>query len=61
MLLPPFLCQNPWPIRHRWLMAHMLAMAAFQICHPVTKFIYMIANNGLLHAQSSLTSPLWIS
>jgi hypothetical protein len=28
MLFPAFLCQDPGPIRHRWLVAHVLTMAA---------------------------------
>jgi hypothetical protein len=36
-------------------MAYVLAMAALQICHPVTKFVQMISNNWLLHAQIPLT------
>jgi len=27
MLFPAFLSQDPGPIRHRWLVAHMLPMA----------------------------------
>ena len=56
MLLPPFLCQNPGPIRHRRLMTHMLTMAALEVGHPIAIFIQMITNNWLLHAQASLTS-----
>jgi hypothetical protein len=56
MLFPPFLCQDPGPICHRWLMAHMLTMATVQISHPIAIFIQMITNNGLLHVQTSLTS-----
>jgi hypothetical protein len=28
MLFPALFYQDPWPIRHRWLVPHMLAMAA---------------------------------
>jgi hypothetical protein len=28
MLSPAFFCQNPEPIRHRWLVTHVLTMAA---------------------------------
>ena len=28
MLPPAFLCQDPEPIRHRWLVTHVLTMAA---------------------------------
>jgi hypothetical protein len=28
MLSPAFLCQDPEPIRHRWLVPHVLTMAA---------------------------------
>jgi hypothetical protein len=28
MLSPSFLCYDPGPIRHRWLVTHVLAMAA---------------------------------
>jgi len=28
MLFPAILCQNPWPIRHRWLVPHVLTVAA---------------------------------
>jgi hypothetical protein len=52
MLVPALCCQNPGPIRHRWLMAHMLTMATLQISHPIAKFIHMIANNGLLHGAT---------
>lgn len=49
MLLPTFLFQNPGPIRHRWLMPHMLAMTAAQIGHPIAKLILMETNDRLLH------------
>ena len=56
MLSPAFLCQDPGPIRHRWLVAHVLTMTAFQIRHPITKFVQMITNNGLLHGASTPVS-----
>jgi hypothetical protein len=33
-------------------MPHMLSMAAGQIGHPITLFIQMIADNGLVHKHS---------
>ena len=39
MLSPAFLCQDPRPIRHRRLVAHMLTMATLEIGHPITEFI----------------------
>ena len=60
MLTPTLLCQDPWPICHRRLVTDMLAMAAVQIGYPIAIFIQMITNNGLLHVQASLTSPLSI-
>ena len=39
MLSPAFLCQDPKPIRHRGLVAHMLTMAALKIGHPITILI----------------------
>ena len=59
MLSPAFLCQDPKPIRHRGLVAHMLTMAALKIGHPITIFIEMISNNGLMHPRTSLRSLLW--
>lgn len=56
MLLPTFLCQDPRPIRHRWLVAHVLTMATFQISHPIAKFIQMITSNWLLHGASAPVS-----
>jgi hypothetical protein len=56
MPAPAFFCQDPGPIRHRWLMTYVLTMAALEVGHPIAKFIQMITNNGLLHAQASLTS-----
>jgi hypothetical protein len=50
MLAPAFLCQNPGTICHRWLVPHMLTMAALKIGHPVAIFVQMIADNRLLHA-----------
>ena len=50
MLSPAILCQDPGPIRHRGLVAHVLSMATLEIGHPITIFISMISNNGLMHA-----------
>ena len=50
MLSPAFLYQDPGPIRHRWLVAHMLPMAASQVGYPIAIFIQMKSNNGLMHA-----------
>lgn len=49
MLAAALAGDNPRPIHKRWLMPHMLAMAAGQIGHPVALFILMIADNGLVH------------
>ena len=54
MLFPAFLSEDPGPIRHRRLMAHMLAMATLKIGHPIVIFVQMIANDRLLHAETSL-------
>lgn len=48
MLVSTCLCQDPGSIRHRGLMTHMLAMTTMQIGHPITKFVQMIADNGLM-------------
>lgn len=39
----------PWPVRHGWMMAHMLAMTARQIGDPISLFVLMISDNRLLH------------
>lgn len=57
MLFPPFFCQNPGPIRHWWLVAHMLTMSALEIGHPIAKFVQVISNNGLLHSTNLPHSP----
>lgn len=49
MLAAALAGNDPRPIHKRWLMSHMLAMAAGQIGHPVSLFILMIADNGLVH------------
>ena len=54
MLVTPFCCQDPWSIRHWWLVAHMLTMAALEIGHPIAKFVQVISNNGLLHSTNLL-------
>ena len=59
MLIPAFLSENPGPIRHRRLVAHMLTMTALKIRHPITKFIQVISNNRLMHPQTSLLSSFW--
>jgi hypothetical protein len=56
MLSPAFLYQNPGTIRHRRLVTHVLTMATLQIGHPVTIFIQMKSDDGLIHARASLTS-----
>jgi len=56
MLSPAILCQDPGPIRHRWLVAHVLTMAALQISHPITIFILMKTNNRLLHGATTPAS-----
>jgi hypothetical protein len=52
MLVTPFCCQDPQSIRHWWLVAHMLTMAALEIGHPIAKFVQVISNNGLLHSTN---------
>ena len=59
MLPPAFLCQDPGPIRHRRLVTHMLTMATLKIGHPITIFVQVIPNNGLMHPRTSLRSLLW--
>lgn len=54
MLAPAFLSEDPGPIRHRWLVAHMLSMATLKIRHPIVIFVQMIAHDRLLHAQTTL-------
>ena len=49
------LCHDPWPVGHRWLVADMLAMTTLQIGHPVTIFVKMKSDNGLLHPGISLS------
>ena len=51
MLPPSFLCQDPWPIRHRRLVTHMLTMATLKISHPITIFVQMKSDNGMMHAH----------
>lgn len=58
MLVSSFLCQDPGPIRHRWLVAHMLTVAAMQIGHPVAELIHMIADYGLLHSTDLPHTPV---
>ena len=60
MLSPPILCQNPWPIRHRRLVTHMLTMAALEVGHPITILVHMISDNGLMHAHTSRVFSLSI-
>jgi hypothetical protein len=57
MLVTPFCGQDPQSIRHRWLVAHMLTMAALQIGHPIADFIHVISHNGLLHSTNLPHSP----
>jgi hypothetical protein len=56
MLSPPFRQQDPGPIRHRWLVAYMLAMATLEVGHPITVFVQMKSDNGLLHARTSVST-----
>ena len=49
MLSPACLYEDPGPIRHRWLVAHMLPMAASQVGYPIAIFILMKTNYWLLH------------
>ncbi len=49
MRLPAFLCQDPWPIRHRRLVTHMLTMAALEIGHPIALFGLVKTDNGPMH------------
>ena len=56
MLSPAFLCQDPEPIRHRRLVAHVLTMATLEIGHPITILVQMKSGNGLIHARTSLIS-----
>ncbi len=58
MLVTPFCCQDPRSIRHRWLMAHMLTMAALQIGHPIAILVKMIADYGLLHSTNLPHTPV---
>lgn len=41
---------DPGAIHERRLMAHMLPMAACQLGHPITMFVEMVSDNGLIHA-----------
>jgi hypothetical protein len=52
MLGTSFCCQDPRSIRHRWLVAHMLTMAALEIGHPIADFVHVISHNGLLHSTN---------
>jgi hypothetical protein len=58
MLVTPFCCQDPRSIRHWWLVAHMLTMAALEIGHPIAKFVKMIADYGLLHSTNLPHTPV---
>jgi hypothetical protein len=49
MTAPTGFGQDPGPRRHGRLMAHMLTMAAGEICHPMALFIHMISDDLLLH------------
>ena len=49
MLVSPLGSHDPQPIHKRWLMPHMLPMAAGQIGHPIPVFVEMVSENGLVH------------
>lgn len=53
MLVAPLGANDPRPIHEWWLMSHMLSMATGQICHPVSFFIEMIADNRLVHDRGT--------
>jgi hypothetical protein len=54
MRSPTFLGQDPGPVRHRWLVTHVLTVAAVEIGHPIAILVNMISHDGLMHAQHSL-------
>lgn len=56
MLLSPLLGENPQSGRHRWLMAHMLAVAAFEVRHPVVLLILMKTDNFTRHDRRSMVA-----
>ena len=49
MLVSPLAGHDPRPIHKRRLMPHMLPMAAGQIGHPITLFVEVVPDNGLIH------------
>ena len=52
MVSPAFLCQDPGPIRHRRLVAHMLTMAALEIGHPIALLVLVKPHNGPIHFET---------
>ena len=53
MLVAADFGQDPWPVRHRRLVTHMLSMAASQIGHPIAVFVEMIPDDRLVHDKCS--------
>ena len=51
MLSPAFFCQNPGPIRHRWLVTHVLTMAALEIGHPISACVLVKPHHGPIHFE----------
>lgn len=44
--------RHPWAARPRGLMAKMLPMPTRQCCHPVLRFVLVIADDALLHVEN---------
>jgi len=62
-LMPSLNRDHPWAIHPRWLMAHMLGVAAGQIRHPVADIVLMKTDNRLLYTWSLSATwglALWI-
>src|SRR5438309_1269838 len=44
---------DPWPLRPRRIVPNVLAVAAFEVGHPITGLVLMEANDLALHAQDA--------
>jgi hypothetical protein len=49
MLVSTGLSQHPRPVCHRWLMTHVLSVAAGEVCNPIADFILVVSDDLLVH------------
>ena len=49
LALATLLCTYPGPIFPRWLVAHVLSMAAVELCNPIAHVVLMKATDGAFH------------